>query len=111
MAKNYVQEGDVITLVAPYAVSAGAGALVGSLFGIALSDVASGASGEFRIEGVFDITALSTDVATQGTKVYWDNTNKRITVTSAGNTLVGAVTQAKASGDTTARVYLDGAVR
>jgi predicted RecA/RadA family phage recombinase len=34
--KNYVQEGDVLTLTAPYAVASGAGLQVGSIFGFAL---------------------------------------------------------------------------
>ena len=104
--KNYVQDGDTVTLVAPYAVTSGQGALVGSLFGIANADVASGAEGEFDVEGVFDVTALSTDTATQGAKLYWDNTNRRLTTTSSGNTLVGVALAAKGAGAVTARIRL-----
>lgn len=109
--KNYVQDGDFLTLAAPYAVSSGDALLVGAIFGIASFTAANGANVEVVTEGVVDITALSTDTGTQGTKMYWDNTNKRLTTTASGNTLVGALLAAKASGDTTARVYLDGAVR
>lgn len=109
--KNYIQEGDTLTLTAPYARSAGEGALVGTLFGVACNDVASGSAGEFAREGVFDITALSTDTGSVGAKMYWDDTNKRLTTTATSNTLVGALTKAKASGDTTARVVLDGTIR
>lgn len=109
--KNYVQEGCVVTLTAPYDVAAGAGLLVGSIFGIAASAALSGAVVEVSRDGVFDVTALSTDTATVGAKLYWDNTNKRLTTTASGNTLVGAATAAKASGDTTARVLLDGVIR
>lgn len=104
--KNYVQDGDTVTFVAPYAVTSGQGALVGSLFGIANNDVASGAEGEFDTEGVFDVTALSTDTAAQGAKLYWDNANRRLTTTSAGNTLVGVAVAAKAAGAVTARIRL-----
>lgn len=109
--KNYVQNGDVISLVAPYAVASGAGALVGGLFGVAVTDLANGVAGQFQRKGVFDITALNTDAIAQGAKVYWDNTNKRITGTVGSNTLVGAALVAKANGDLTCRVLLDGAVR
>jgi predicted RecA/RadA family phage recombinase len=109
--KNFVQAGDIITVTAPYALAAGDGALVGSIFGVAQNAAAISTDVELAVEGVFDITALSTDTATQGTKVYWDNTNKRITTTLTANTLVGAVTVAKASGATTARVRLDGCIR
>jgi predicted RecA/RadA family phage recombinase len=109
--KNYVQNGDVLSLTAPYAVSAGDGLLVGSLFAVACAAAANGAAVEAMPEGVFDITALSTDAGSAGTKMYWDNTNKRLTTTSTSNTLVGVLVVAKASGDTTARVYVDGTIR
>lgn len=109
--KNYVQEGDTLTLTAPYARNAGDGALIGAIFGVACNDVANGSSGEFAIEGVFDITALSTDTGAAGVKMYWDDANKRLTTTPTGNTLVGALTKAKANGEITARVRLDGTAR
>ena len=104
--KNFVQDGDVISVTAPYALTSGAGCLVGSLFGVSVKDYASGDPAEIRRDGVFDITALSTDTASQGAKLYWDNTNKRLTTTSAGNTLVGLAITAKTSGQTTARILL-----
>lgn len=104
--KNYVQDGDTVTLPAPYAVTSGQGALVGSLFGVANSDAASGADCEFDTEGVFDVTALGTDTATVGAKLYWDNTNRRLTTTATNNTLVGVAVAAKAAGAATARIRL-----
>lgn len=109
--KNFVQPGDTITVTAPYALSAGDGALVGTnIFGIACNTYANGATdAEIMLEGVYDITALSTDTASVGAYAYWDNSNKRITTTSAGNTKVGLFVGAKANGDTTARVRLNAA--
>lgn len=109
--RNFIQPGDVITVPAPYAVSSGQGVLVGALFGIATCDAASGADVEIKRQGVFDIAALSTDTGAIGVKVYWDNTNRRITATAGSNTLVGALTGAKTNGVAVARVLLDGAVR
>jgi predicted RecA/RadA family phage recombinase len=110
--KNFVQIGDTVTVTAPYALSAGDGCLVGVLFGVACGTYANGAAdAEIKTEGVFDLTALSTDTASGTTLVlaYWDNTNKRITTTSAGNTKVGVIVAAKANGETTARVRLNAA--
>lgn len=108
--KNFVQPGDMVTVTAPYTLTSGAGCLVGLLFGVAAGAYASGATdAEIKTTGVFDIAALSTDVGAVGAAAYWDNTNKRITVTSSGNTKVGVFTMAKANGDTTARVRLNGA--
>lgn len=109
--KNFVQSGDAITVTAPYAVSSGQGVLVGSLFGVATCDAANGASVEIVPEGVFDITALTADTGTAGTKMYWDDTNRRLTTTATSNTLVGVLTLDKGGSDTTARVYLDGSIR
>lgn len=106
--KNYVQDGETITLVAPAALASGDGVLVGSFFGVAANAAASGANVEVKLNGVYQITALSTDTGAVGAKVYWDNTNKRITTTASGNSLVGALTAAKANGDTTATVRLNG---
>lgn len=110
--KNFVQPGSTLTVVAPYDLNPGDGCLVGIVFGIACGKYLSGATdAEVQTEGVFDITALTTDTASGSTLVaaYWDNTNKRITTTSSGNTKVGAIVAAKANGDTTARVRLNAA--
>ncbi len=109
--KNYTQKGDTLTLTAPYAVSSGAGALIGSIFGVAATDIANGAKGEFDLVGCFDLpraTGAGTDW-TEGTKLYWDNAAKVITKTSAGNTLIGAATAAAAVGDPKGNVRLNGA--
>jgi predicted RecA/RadA family phage recombinase len=109
--KNYVQKGETLTLAAPYAVSSGGGALVGSVFGVAATDVASGEEGEFQVAGVFDLvreTGASTGWS-QGALIYWDNTNKRVTKTSTSNKLIGVAARAAADGDATGRVRLNGA--
>ena len=41
--KNYIQPGDTIAAIAPATVLSGAGVLIGSLFGVASGDAASGA--------------------------------------------------------------------
>jgi predicted RecA/RadA family phage recombinase len=109
--QNKVQKGRVITVAAPYAVTGGQGVLVGALFGVAAGDAANGQPVEIDREGVFDITAVTADTGAQGAKMYWDNTNRRLTTTATNNTLVGALTTAKAGTDTTARVCLDGVIR
>ena len=106
--KNFVQKGETVTMLAPYALTAGQMALVGTLLGVATRDAALNAEVELLTQGVFEITALGTDVAAVGALMYWDNTNRRLTVTSAGNKAVGALLRAKANGETTALVRLNG---
>ena len=104
---NFMQAGDSLLLTAPYTVVAGAGARVGKIFGIAVSDTTSAATGQFKTQGVFDI-AKTTGAVSVGDAVYWDNTNKYLTTTAAGNCEVGICTVAALSGDATVRVKLYG---
>jgi predicted RecA/RadA family phage recombinase len=105
--KNYVQPGNTITLTAPYAVSAGAGALVGVVFGVACDAVENAAEGEFATVGVFDL-AKDSSVFSQGAAVYWDGSGKKVTSTTSGNKLIGAAVVAALTDDTIARVRLNG---
>ncbi|MCP3732015.1 DUF2190 family protein [Sphingomonas sp. MG17] len=108
--KGYIQDGDTITLTAPYDVVSGGGALVGAIFAAALQPVLSGKTGEFRRRGVMDLAKATGEAWTQGQKVYWDNTAKKLTTTSTSNTLVGAAAQAQASNDTVGRAMITGQV-
>jgi len=109
--KNFIQLGATITMLAPYAVASGNGLLVGSIFGVAANDALSGESVEAKRDGVFSLPCLSTDTVAAGAKLYWDNTNRRLTTTATNNTLVGAAVAAKAAGVSTVTVLLDGAIR
>ena len=106
---NFIQQGDTLTVTAPYDVLSGGGALVGTIFGVAANDAKSGATDlELTVEGVFDLPKAAGAV-TQGAAIHWDDTNKVATTTSTNNTKIGVATQAAASGDATARVRLNGA--
>jgi len=108
--KNYVQPGATLTLTAPYAVTSGDGLLVGSIFGVAAGDAASGATVEAALTGVFDLTKIGSQAWTVGAKIYWDDTNKRCTTVATDNTLIGVAVEAVAggAGDTIGRVRLNG---
>lgn len=106
--KNYKQRGECLTLTAPRAVASGGGALIGAIFGVAKIAIASGVRGPFEVDGVFDLPKDGAAIA-EGAKVYWDNTNFRVTATASGNTLIGAATVARLAGDATATVRLNGA--
>ncbi len=111
MATNYLQDGDVLTFTAPYDVASGAGMRVGSIFAVALAAASNGANVQAQRTGVWTLPKLQADDVTAGAKLYWDNTNKRLTLTSSGNTLVGAATAAAGTSATTVSVLLDGTVR
>ena len=110
--KNYVQSGDSLKLAAPYNRSAGQGALVGSIFGVAAVDVLSGAEGVFDTVGVYDIDKVSAQAwASAGLPIYWDNTDKVCTTaagTSGVNKLIGVNVATAANPSSTGRVRLNG---
>jgi predicted RecA/RadA family phage recombinase len=105
---NYKQMGDTLDLVAPYDVTSGAGFLVGSIFAVASVTAVTGQTLSGVTRGVFDLKAKAADTGAVGTKVYWDNTAKEITITSTDNTLVGVLTEAKTNGPVIASVRLNG---
>jgi predicted RecA/RadA family phage recombinase len=106
--KNKVQEGDILTLAAPYAVASGAGALIGAIFGVAQTTIANGATGAFHTEGVFTLAKTSAQAWTVGARVYWDDTNKVVTTTASGNTLIGVAMAAAVNPSSTGVVRLNG---
>lgn len=112
--RNFIQPGDTITAPAPYDRLAGQAALIGALVCVALNDVLSGATTEWRTTGVFDLPKVGSQAwATVGAAAYWDNTNKRFTTVASGNTLAAAVmgTVGNGAGETTGRVRLNGGAR
>src|ERR1700730_7040998 len=104
--KNYVAEGDIMDLAAPYAVTAGQGAQVGSIIGVAVNDTANGAIGQFKTKGVFDLTKTAAINWTAGALLYWDNAARAITNVAAANKIAGVAVTAQVNADVIARVRL-----
>lgn len=109
MAGNYLMSGDVLdyTNTTGAALASGAMVPIGTKVGVALANIANGATGSVRVRGVFTIAKLSTDTPAQGAALYWDNTNKRLTTTASGNTLAGYAAKAAGSGATTVEVSIN----
>lgn len=107
MSANFVQDGDLLDLAAPYAVNSGAGAKIGLIFGVAMVSLAINQIGTFAVEGVWDLAKTSAETWTVGQKVYWDDTNKLVTTTAGSNIAIGVVTKAAAAGVTVGRVRLN----
>mgnify|MGYP002780765911 FL=1 len=107
--RNFVQPGDSLAVAVPYAagVTAGQGILVGALFGVAAVDGAQNAVIEAATQGVFDLTKEPSLAITAGARVFWDNTNRRVTTTATGNFSIGIATAAALAADATVRVWLN----
>jgi predicted RecA/RadA family phage recombinase len=109
MAQNIIQDGDIIDFVngTGATVTSGSGVLIGVRLGVALLDIANGATGACAVSKVAELPKLSTDVVAQGAALYWDNTNKRLTTTASGNTLAGYAFKAAGNGVSTVNIKLN----
>lgn len=88
--KNYIQEGDTLTLTPAAAVASGVGYLFGtSLFGVATGDVVISTAGEFQTEGVVEIAKTSALAITAGDRLFWDPAGKVVNKTLAAQQCVG----------------------
>lgn len=103
--KNFFQAGEIISVIAPATVVSGQGFLVGSIFGVALQDAASGAVVNIQIGGVITLPRVSAEVWTAGQLLYWSGT--AVTNVASTNKIIGATPVAVAGGITTANVLLN----
>lgn len=105
--KNFIKDGDVLTLTPTAAVASGVGYLFGAgLFGVATNDVAANAEGEFLTEGVVEIAKTSALAISVGDRVFWDATNKVVNKTSAAQQCVGVAVAAAANPSATVSIKL-----
>ncbi|MFD0933866.1 DUF2190 family protein [Methylobacterium trifolii] len=109
--KNFVQDGNVMTVPAPYSVASGGGVLVGSLFGVAAYAAAQGAPVEIVTGGVFDLPKVGGDTPAIGGKLYWNDATKTVSTTAAGNTLIGVAATAALGNAVAARIRLNGFIQ
>jgi predicted RecA/RadA family phage recombinase len=107
--KNFVQDGNVISVTAPAGgVKSGDGIVVGNLFGICATDAAEAAEVEISLVGVFELKKASGQI-NEAASVWWNATNGEIAnVTGSGFYPIGVAVKAAGSSDTTVRVRLSG---
>ncbi len=107
MATNYVQEGKALNYTPSGAdIASGDLVIIGTIAGVARTDIADGKTGAVHICGVFSLPKASGAV-TQGAKLYWSSANSNVTTTASGNTLIGVAAAAAASGDASIPVLLN----
>lgn len=107
--KNFISDGDTLTITAGADVTSGSVVVVGAAIGIAASDIASGAEGTLVLEGVFDIPKAPSQAWALGAAVYWDGVNAQATTQAEDNALLGiaALAVGSGAGETTGRVRLN----
>ncbi|SEF44088.1 Predicted phage recombinase, RecA/RadA family [Alcanivorax sp. DSM 26293] len=109
MAKNFIQRGDNITVIAAALAASGDLIVMGSLFGVALHDAAANEELTLKTGGVWELPKTSADTPAVGADAYWDDAAGEITTVSTDNTKVGVFVEAAAGGETVCRVRLNDA--
>lgn len=108
--QNFVAHGKSMDFTAPGGgVVAGVPLLIGALLVVPLVSAAAGARFAAATEGVFDLPAAthaSTQAWTEGQLLYWDDSAKKLTITSSGNTKKAIAAEAKVSTAGTGRAKL-----
>lgn len=110
--RNFRYVGNAVYFTAQADIASGEGVLIGSLFGVAAASYAAGDEGVLNVTGIYELPKTGSQAWSFGTKVYWDDTNKRCTTGVTGNTLIGAAVQdiGGSAGETIGWVRLNGAV-
>jgi predicted RecA/RadA family phage recombinase len=107
MATNYIQDGKILNYTpSGSSVVAGAVVVMGNIAGIALTDIADGATGAVQIKGIFSLPKAAGAI-TLGTKLYWDSGNSNLTTIASGNTVIGVAASAQTSADTNVNLLLN----
>lgn len=106
MALKYKTSGETIMYTAGADVESGDVVVVGDRVGIALTDIANGATGPVALRGVWTVTALGTDDIAVGKTLYWDAGNSRATLTASTHKKIGTAAAASGSLVTTVDVEL-----
>lgn len=110
--RNFVQDGDVLTLTAPSGgVVSGQLYVIGNIPVVATHDAAAGAQFTGKTSGVFDLAKVGSQAWTVGARINWNaSTGQATTATTAGFFPIGVAVADVGSGanETTGRVRLNG---
>ena len=108
MATGHIAPGAVM----PYTNATGSAITKGTviefaaMIGVALGDIANGATGELAVSEVWTLAKEAPLVITQGDQLYWDATNDKVDKTNT-NIPCGKAYASAASADTTVKVLLN----
>lgn len=103
MSTNYIQKGDVLNYTADKNVLSGELVIIGSIAGVAKTDIALGSTGAVHITGIYSLPKGNEGIP-QGSKVYW---NKNVTITKGQSPAIGIAANSTISSDGFAQVLLN----
>lgn len=103
---NYVNEGDVIPIPAPYAVLSGGVVISGKIIGIAATDMAVGLLVQVGVEGHFDVPKTAGNTYNVGDVVKVDPATKLASTAAGGTAVFGYCTRQALGADASVRTKL-----
>jgi predicted RecA/RadA family phage recombinase len=105
--RNFIQTGDNITVAAPADVKSGDLVFVGSLFGVAATDAATGEDVALVTRGVFALPKDNTSPLNVGDVANWDASDRHVTnVADTDVSAIGHVVEAADAAATSVAVRL-----
>jgi predicted RecA/RadA family phage recombinase len=105
--KNFILEGDTLTVPAPTGgVVSGGLVIIGLLIGVATTTQPQGAPVAVKTRGVFEFPKVSAQAWAQGQAIYWDPAANNATTSSTSTTLIGYATEVAANPSAVGRVRL-----
>jgi predicted RecA/RadA family phage recombinase len=108
MTTRFIQPGKVLDFTnAGTAIASGAAVVIGTRVGVALANIANGATGSVQICGVFQMPKTAGDTIAQGAPVYVIAATGVFTTTASGNVLAGSAAAAAGAGTTSVNVLLN----
>ena len=102
--QNYKQDGTTFKVLLVAVITSGTPLLMTDTLGVAKTNGAIGEEIAFQVEGVVELSKLSTSDLAQGQIVYWDDTAKLVTHVSSGNKRCGVA--ARPAGNPSAKVWV-----
>lgn len=105
--KTFIEDGDVLELVASGTIASGDIVLVGSLLGVAHMAAVLNDKLSVSMRGVFTLPKLTGTAWAEGDDLYYDSSAVKVTKVSQGNTYAGIAAAAAASGDATGSVLIN----
>ena len=108
MATNYIQPGEVVEYTAGATISSGDLIALNNRAGVALTDIANGATGSVALTGVYTVPKTAGATWSVGQAIYVIAATGIATVTATGNVPAGYAFAAATEGATTGQLLLGG---
>ncbi len=84
-----IRDGDIIQYLAGSNIVSGQPVVIGNRIGIAINDIASGASGAVEMTGCYSVTKVSAQAWAAGDEIFWDASASKFTTVGTANTFAG----------------------